>query len=111
MELGSVESLLSGSPFAEHAKDIDGVFSLLKITTLQDLDNAPRILSPRVSGYSSFQVCAYIRQAAIDRAIAGPVVVEKVEVPEPEPAPKPKKRAKKVEPEPEETKPEERSDE
>ncbi len=110
MELGSVKSLLSGSPFADRAKDIDKMFGQLKITTLQDLDNAPRLLSPRVAGYSSFQVCAYIRQAAIERAIAGPVVVEKVEVPEPEPAPKPKKKAK-AEPVPEETKPEERSDE
>lgn len=110
MELGSVKSLLSGSPFADHAKDIDEVFGQLKITTLQDLDNAPRLLSPRVAGYSSFQVCAYVRQAAIDRAIAGPVVVERVEVSEPEPAPKPKKRAK-AKAKAEETKPEERSDE
>jgi hypothetical protein len=115
MELHSIESLLSGSPFADHAKDIADVFGLLKIKTLDDLDNAPRLLGPRVAGYSTFQVCAYLRQAAIDHVIAGPV--EKVEVPpepEPEPIPKPKRKTKakkEPEPEPEETKPEERSDE
>lgn len=111
MELDSIKNLLSGSPFADHADDIDEVFGLLNINTLNDLDNAPRILGPRIAGYSSFQICAYIRKAAIDKAISEPIPI--VEVPEPEPAPKPKKKKAKVEPEPvpEETRPEERSDE
>lgn len=102
MELGSISKLLSGSQFADHAKEIEAMFDKLGIKTLNDLDNAPARLGMRVYGYSAFKLCAYLRNAAIYHVMHEPEI-ELLE-PEPEAEPEP-------EPEPEELEPEERSDE
>lgn len=84
MELGSVEKLLSGSKFEDHAADIAALFDQLGIKTLDDLDNAPRKLGPRVAVYSTFQLCAYLRQAVFQAILDEPVDIEFIE---PEPVP------------------------
>ncbi len=102
MELGSISKLLSGSKYAEHAKEIEAQFNRLGITTLDALDNAPIKLGPKTMRYSTYSLCAYLRQAAIQAVVEGSL---EVEIPEPEPEPLPE-----PEPEPEEV-PEERSSE
>lgn len=82
MEIGSVSKLLSGSKFADHAKEIEAEFDRLGIKTLNDLDNAPRSLGLRTATYSTYQLCAYLRSAAIQAVIYAPLDVEP---PEPEP--------------------------
>jgi hypothetical protein len=93
MELGSIKTLLRGSPYKSKAKEIAAAFDGIGVKTLSDLDNAARSLPLDLFGFSVYQVIAYIRQAAIARVIA------KSE-PEPKPEPEP-------EPEPEEVTPEE----
>ena len=102
MEISPIAPLLVNSKFADHAEEIAVAFEQAGVTTLQQLDNAPRKIGPGVAGYSTFQVKAFIRDAAIQRVIEGsniepvvepepePVVVELEEEPEPEPAPEPK---------------------
>ena len=107
MEIGSVSKLLSGSKFADHAKEIEAVFDQLGIKTLDDLDNAPRKLGPRTIVYSTYQLCAYLRQAMIQAVIEGPV---EVEPPEPEPEPVAEEVVVVLE-QVEEIEPEERSEE
>ena len=84
MELGSISGLLADSKFADRAQEIDSTFERLGITTLNDRDNAPRSLGIRVAGYSTYQLCAYIREAAIQAIVDGPVIEELPEL-EPEP--------------------------
>ena len=84
MQLGNVKTHLSKSPkFKKDAKEIADVFAIQGINTLNDLDNAPRALGPRVGGHSSYQIVAYLRHAVLDAAVAKnvepapePVVVE-----------------------------------
>lgn len=88
MEIGSVSKLLSGSEYSSKAKDIEATFAMLKIQTLSDLDNAPVALGPRVAGYSTYAVCAYLREAMINKAME-PVKVKPRPKPEPEKEPEP----------------------
>lgn len=88
MELGSISKLLSSSKFADKAKEIEATFDNLGVKTLNDLDNAPAKLGLRTAGYSTYQLCAYLRKAAIDAVIAGDVE-ESEELLEPTPEPEP----------------------
>ena len=89
MKIDSFDELLAGSPFADKAKEIEKALAAARVKTLDDLDNAPRLLGSSVAGYSTYQICAFLRQAAIEREIqkSVPIVVSK-----PKPRPKPEKK-------------------
>ena len=69
MKIDSVYDLLAGSPFEDKAAEIHQAFSAAKVNTLDDIDNAPRLLGSNVAGYSTYQVCAFLRKAAIEHEI------------------------------------------
>ena len=89
MNIDSFDELLAGSPFVDKAKEIEQALNAARVKTLDDLDNAPRLLGSSVAGYSTYQICAFLRQAAIEREIQKSVPIV---VPEPKPKRKPRKK-------------------
>lgn len=81
MKIDSVYELLAGSPFEDKAAEIHQAFSAAKVKTLDDIDNAPRLLGSNVAGYSTYQVCAFLRNAAIEHEIQKSAPIAPVEVP------------------------------
>ena len=88
MQLGSISKLLAKSPFKDKAQEIEVVFSMAGVDSLDKLDNGPRFFGKSIAGYSSYQICAYVREAAIQEAM------KPAEAPKPKEA-APKKAAKK----------------
>jgi len=80
MNIEPIYDLLLGSPFEDKAAEISSAFSSAGVKTLDELDNAPRLLGSSVAGYSAYQVCSFLRGAAIEREIQGsvPIVPEEV---------------------------------
>jgi hypothetical protein len=85
MKIHSVSKLLAESPFKDKTKEIEQAFSAAGVKTLDDVDNAPRLLGSNVAGYSTYQVCAFLRKAAIEHEIQKsapkPVPKQKAQVP------------------------------
>lgn len=79
MQLNDVKKLLTGSAYKSRSREIAGKFKQHNIDTLAALDNAPRVLGPSIFGFSTYQLIAFLREAAIAAAIA------ESEVPAPEP--------------------------
>ncbi len=87
MKLGSISKLLAESPFKDKAQEIELVFGVAGVDSLNKLENGPRYFGKSIAGYSAYQVCAYVRKAAIQEAM------KPAEAPKPKAAPK--KAAKK----------------
>lgn len=93
MELGNVQKILKAAGYsAEQAKGVAELFTRLSIKTLDDLDNAPRVLGPAVLGISSYRLVKVVREGTLN-----PPVEKKAQKAEPE------KKEEKVEEPQEET--------
>ena len=77
MQLGSISKLLAKSPYKDKAKEIEAEFKVAGVDSLDKLDNGPRFFGKSVAGYSTYQVCAFVREAAIEEAM------KPVQAPEP----------------------------
>jgi hypothetical protein len=69
IELEPMEPLLAGSPFADQADFICRVLRGQKIATVSALDNASRSVGPKIAGYSTGKLVAYLRDAAVQRLV------------------------------------------
>ena len=88
MKISSISKLLAGSSYEDKAVAIEKAFKMAGVETLDDLDNAPRLLGSDVAGYSVYGLCSYLREAAIQHEIqkSAPIFAPEpvVEVPVPE---------------------------
>ncbi len=69
MKLGNIGKLLAKSPFKDKAPEIEAVFNQAGVDTLDKLDNGPRYFGKSIAGYSAYQICSYVRAAAIEEAM------------------------------------------
>ena len=69
MKLGNISKLLATSPFKDKALEIEAVFDQAGVDTLDKLDNGPRYFGISIVGYSAYQICSYVRAAAIEEAM------------------------------------------
>ena len=81
MKLGNIRNLLAGSPFEDRAPEIEHAFTVAGVDTLEKLDNGPRYFGKSLAGYSAYQVCSYVREAAINKAME-PAPIEIPSIPE-----------------------------
>ena len=84
MQLGDVGKLLAKSPFKDRAPEIEAVFKQAGVDTLEKLDNGPRYFGSSIAGYSAYQICSFVRAAAIEEAMK-PAPKAKPPAPPPEP--------------------------